>query len=188
MYSGTEELCHGLKCCLLDVVVGSRILMTSIGRLCGCCYVGQYLFFIVEWYRNHGVKALLDDDAGDFWRRVHRKGHALYKKHGGSLSELHDRAYHRWAGHLARQTSCVLRTALRTRCLAWWRFFQHPDLPLHPKRFGRPSRWEGALEKHYGVAADDNPVERDVGWMALAQDRQTWKSEEAKFAKELRCC
>ena len=113
---------------------------------------------------------------------MHRKGHALYKRFGGSLSDLHDRAYRRWAGHLARETG-ILHMALRTRCLAWWRFYQHPIFPLHPKRFGRPFRWEAALEKYYGAVDVDNPVEKNVGWMAIAQDRSTWKAQEEIFAK-----
>ena len=136
--------------------------------------------------RTYGVKSLLDDEPGDFWKRMHRKGHALCKRFGGSLSELRDRAYHRWAGHLARSPAGILHTAVRTRCLAWWRFFQHPLLPLHPRRFGRPSRWESTLENYYGVSADDDPMVRNPGWLGLAQDRLQWKTSEKEFVENVR--
>ena len=113
---------------------------------------------------------------------MHKTRHVLYKRSGGSLSELHDRAYHRWAGLLARATAGILQMAVRTRCMAWWRFVQHPVFALHPKRFGQPSRCESALEKFYGVADDDDPIERNVGWMALAQDRHSRKTDEASLA------
>ena len=118
----------------------------------------------------YGVRKSVDEDGVQFWRRLHRFGHELYRRLGGSLVKLRTSKLHRWAGHLARSQDSHLRKALRTRCLAWWRFFQHPTLPLHQKRFGRPSRWEGQMTKVYGEVADDNPESHDVGWMALAQD------------------
>ena len=55
----------------------------------------------------------VDDDDADFWKHMHRKEHVLYNRFGGSLSEMHDRAYHRWAGHLARATAGILHMAVR---------------------------------------------------------------------------
>lgn len=102
--------------------------------------------------RAFGVPRHYVDEVGDHWRRLHRVGLNVSKKCGGDLSALQAQAVHRWAGHLARTKSGLLWMALRTRCLAWWRFFQHPRLPLHPKRFGRPRRWEGQLETKFGKA------------------------------------
>ena len=132
---------------------------------------------------TYGVRRTLDEDGVQFWRRVHRIGYKLYKRLDGSLVKLRRTALHRWAGHLARTSNSVLRTALRTRCLSWWRFYQHPQFPLHCKRFGRPHRWEAQLEDFYGESKDDVPFEQDAGWMLFAQDRQSWKSMEREFAQ-----
>ena len=93
----------------------------------------------------YGSRKSYEEDAIQFWRRLHRTGHNLCNRLRGSLSKVRAARLHQWAGHLARSQEGILRTALRTRCLAWWRFFQHPTLPLHSKRFGRPSRWESQL-------------------------------------------
>jgi hypothetical protein len=133
--------------------------------------------------RTVGVRPRLDDDIGDHWRRRHRVGHALAKQLGGGLTERRLRSLHGWAGHLARSVG-PLRTALRTRCLAWWRFFQHPCLPLHSRRFGRPHRWEAQLTKVYGEVAGDSPMDQDYGWMALAQDRSAWRAAAPAFMSQ----
>ena len=123
----------------------------------------------------YGLRKSVAEDALGFWRRLHRFGHQLYYRLEGSLVKLRASRVHRWAGHLARSQEGLLRNALRTRCLAWWRFFQHPALPLHSRRFGRPSRWESQMENLYGEVADDNPAVHDVGCIALAQDRAQWR-------------
>ena len=93
----------------------------------------------------YGVRRNQAEDGFGFWRRIHRNGYDLYQRLGGSLVHLRSATLHRWAGHLARTPCDLLRTALRTRCLAWWRFVQHPRFPLHGRRFGRPHRWEAQL-------------------------------------------
>ena len=122
-----------------------------------------------------GVKRLAQDGLGDHWRRLHRSGHNLYKRLGGDLDALRRRAKFRWAGHLARCENGILHDILRTRSLSWWRFFQHPTLPLHQGRIGRPQRWEGELEDAFGRAAVDNPLTSNVGWMAAAMERHSWR-------------
>ena len=126
----------------------------------------------------YGVKRTSQDGIGDHWRRLHRTGHMLFRRLGGNLETLRRRSKFRWAGHLARSDSGVLRRTLRTRCLSWWRFFQHPELPLHPGRFGRPVRWEAELEEAFGVARADDPFNQSVGWMGAALDRDTWRQYE----------
>ena len=126
--------------------------------------------------RTYGVKRRVQDGLGDHWKRLHRSGHMLYERLGANLETLRRRTKFRWAGHLARCDSGVLRLALRTRCLSWWRFFQHPTLPLHRGRFGKPVRWEAELEDAFGKASTDNPMAQSVGWMTAAMDRECWKA------------
>ena len=126
--------------------------------------------------RTYGVKRKSDEDVGGYWKRLHRTGHVLCKRLGGSAEDLRQRTKLSWAGHLARTNNAHLRLVLRTRCLSWWRFFQHPVFPLHGGRFGRPVRWESELEERFGRAATDTPLDVNVGWMALAQDRESWRS------------
>ena len=99
--------------------------------------------------RAFGVRPVVDEGMGDHWRRRHRIGHSIARKLGGGLGERRLAALHSWAGHLARATD-PLKTALRTRCLSWWRCFQHSGLPLHSGRFGRPSRWEAQITQMCG--------------------------------------
>ena len=132
-----------------------------------------------------GVKPQSEDEPGDHWKRLHRRGHDFCKRTGKSLGILRRRRVHRWAGHLARTDHHTLSASLKTRCLAWWRFFQHPHLPLHPRRFGAPSRWESQLEDFYGRAETDDAFNNDVGWMAYAKNRTTWKTMEKDFEKKV---
>ena len=44
-----------------------------------------------------------------------------------------------------------------------------------------PWRWESQLADFYGEVAADNPIETNVGWMGLAQDRAHWKLNEELF-------
>ncbi len=89
------------------------------------------------------------EDAGGYWRRLHRKGHARMRTVGGSVTKRRRNRLHRNAGLLARMADGMARTALRTRSLAWWRYRQrrlvgrHCD--LHPKRFSALSWWEAQL-------------------------------------------
>ena len=99
---------------------------------------------------------------------------------------------HRLAGHVARLPSeSPANAVMHTRALAWWRHVQQNwagrdhrvfGAP-HPRRF-RAWRWEGQLEACYGKAAFNLGMDRlsDVGWMGLAQDRESWKRNEGYFA------
>ena len=126
------------------------------------------------------VRPHADEGAPGFWRRMHREGHHLMRRSGGSINVRRRRMLHQFAGHLARVGVGPLRDALRTRCLAWWRFQQGERAEeRHPKRF-RAWRSEDQLEQYYGegATADSNV---NVGWMLVAQDRELWKSWEANY-------
>ena len=82
-----------------------------------------------------GVRFSTDDDVSTFWRRLYRTGHEMLRLHGGSLNSRRKRRLHSFAGHLARVQSGVVHDALRTRSLAWWRYFQQRRLTVHPHRF-----------------------------------------------------
>ena len=51
------------------------------------------------------------------------------------------------------------------------------------QRFGRPNRWEAALEVWYGQCQARNPA-HGRGWMAKAQDREAWKQHEVGFVRQ----
>ena len=59
----------------------------------------------------YGVRKSADEDPVQFWRRLHRLGHDLYGRLGGSLLTLRTANLHRWAGHLARAPDGILRAA-----------------------------------------------------------------------------
>ena len=124
------------------------------------------------------------EDIGHYWRRLHRCGHGLLRASGGSLEKRRLLKVHSYAGHLARSTSSPMKLALRTRCLAWWRFEQsnHTNrrTGVHPKRF-KTWRWESQLVQHYGESSSRDVFD-NVGWMLAAQDRNAWKSAGAVFA------
>ena len=61
---------------------------------------------------------------GQFWRRLHRQGQRFMGQCGAGVRERRRRLLHRFAGHIARTSSLTLVDALRTRCLAWWRYYQ----------------------------------------------------------------
>ena len=127
-----------------------------------------------------GVRFSTDDDVSTFWRRLYRTGHEMLRLHGGSLNSRRKRRLHSFAGHLARVQSGVVHDALRTRSLAWWRYFQQRRLTVHPHRF-HVWRWESQLTAFYGESAGLF-VDENTGWMECAQDREKWRSSEKAFA------
>ena len=124
------------------------------------------------------------EDLGQYWRRMHRFGHQLMQRNGGSLSYRRRMALHGFAGHLARSTGTTMAAALRTRCLSWWRFHQEAykrkRYGLHPRRF-KAWRWESQLEAYYGESSCEH-VADNVGWMLRAQDRDRWRACAVAFA------
>ena len=128
-----------------------------------------------------GVKRFSDDDIGAFWRRLHRVGHSWLSSCGGSVDERRRRRLHGFSGHLARATEGLASNALRTRPLAWWRYFQSRSLMVHPGRFNA-WRWEDQLEQVH-VQSCSPFVDDNVGWMGVAQDRDSWRNYENRFAK-----
>ena len=103
-----------------------------------------------------GVRRKSDEEAGQYWRRLHREGHRWLRDFGGGVDVRRRRRLHSFAGHAARSSSEPLRLALRTRCLAWWRFkqarFHCKWTGLHPRRF-RAWRWEAQLTYFYGAVS-----------------------------------
>ena len=122
-----------------------------------------------------------DETRGDFWRRLHRTGHALMTAGGGSLDVLRRQKLHAFAGHLARMPDGIVNTALHTRCLAWWREAQNRKIFTHPRRF-HVWRWEDQLVSFFGESKTLF-VDEDVGWMAIAQDRGRWRQTRNAFAE-----
>ena len=110
---------------------------------------------------------------------------------GGGVNQRRRRCLHRYAGHLARMTSGMPRSALRIRSLAWWRFrksrFVSKHCGLHPKRFSALSRWEAQLTAAHGEAKTED-VEVNVGWLSTASDRVAWKGRESAFARRADAC
>ena len=125
------------------------------------------------------TKRQFDEDPIDHWRRLHRVGHGLLRVHGGSINACRRGKLHSFAGHIARDHGCVASTALRTRSLAWWRFFQTNGAFTHPHRF-KAWRWEQQLVSFYGEAKSVF-IDEDVGWLARAQLRNEWKASGKKF-------
>ena len=121
-----------------------------------------------------------DEPPNEFWRRLHRTGHAWLKTLGGGITCQRRRRLHAFAGHLARTSEGPLRVALRSRPLAWWRYHQSRGTAIHPSRF-HVWRWEEQLSNFYGEA-ESNDGTVDVGWMHRATDRARWREGEAKFA------
>ena len=130
------------------------------------------------------LKRSPSEELGQYWRRMHRFGHTMLREVGGSLGSRRLTALHGYAGHVARSAGTLMESALRTRCLSWWRFQQ--DLcrgnryGLHPQRF-KAWRWESQLTSFYGEAASENALD-NVGWMLRAQDRASWRNAGAAFA------
>ena len=121
-----------------------------------------------------------NEDIGQYWRRLHRSGHALLQLYGGSPNWRRCKTLHRFAGHLARSIDATLSSALHTRCIAWWRYRQQRHLVQHPRRF-KTWRWESQLADYYGEAQTVNAY-ANVGWMLQAQQRNLWKDMEDVFA------
>ena len=128
-----------------------------------------------------GVRRHSDEDAIEYWRRLHRVGHSVLQAKHGSVDVLRRGRFHRFAGHLARDPDSPAGIALRTRSLSWWRHFQGSRLLLHPGNF-KAWRWESPLEDYYGSFATPF-VDVSVGWMAHAQHRETWRQKEHAFAR-----
>ena len=63
-------------------------------------------------------------EAIPLWKRLHRAGHSWMGKFGGSLNYRRRLQLHSFAGHSARRQAGDVFDALRTRCLAWWRYHQ----------------------------------------------------------------
>ena len=116
----------------------------------------------------------------EFWKRLHRTGRSWLQRAGGNLEFRRRSRLHRFAGHNARKEGDITAAALRTRSLAWWRFFQSTKALRHPKRFNA-WRWEDQLEQVYGQSSSVF-IDINVGWMAIAQDRQRWRHCEEAFA------
>ena len=121
--------------------------------------------------------------AAQFWRALHRRGHALIANMGNTLDGLRLTRLHTFAGHLARSSVPYLSLLLRTRCVSWWRreqarYFSKFD-GLHPKRF-KCWRWESQITAFYGEPhlPDDGT---NVGWMALVKDKTFWKENLGNF-------
>jgi len=116
----------------------------------------------------------------DFWKRLHRTGRFALQREGGSLDDRRRLRLHTFAGRIARTDGDVVASALRTRSLALWRFFQSTKFLRHPARLCA-WRWEAQLTDFYGEVSSvfiDDPV----GWMLAAQNRQTWKATEQRFS------
>ena len=117
------------------------------------------------------------EDIGQYWRRLHRTGRNLLERMGAKLDGSRAKRVHTFAGHLARTPCSLLRAALRSRCLAWWRYRQARHRSkhegLHPKRF-KAWRWESQMTDFFGEAEAEDPFS-NVGWMLQAQERKTWK-------------
>ena len=126
------------------------------------------------------------EEAGQYWRRLHRVGHELLRPSGGTLDRRRATRLHSFAGHTARTRVKIVHAALRTRPLSWWRFHQAMYLRkrggLHPKRF-KVWRWESQLTVFYAEIASDD-TSGNVGWMAEAQDRDLWKRSLGGFLQE----
>jgi len=133
--------------------------------------------------RVANVRRAPDEDIGSYWRRMYRRGQRLLEQCGGAAKRMRRFRVHRFAGHFARMSG-ICCVALRTRCLAWWRYRQarhhSKHYGVHPARF-KAWRWESQLTSIYGEAECENPF-RNAGWTTLAQDRAGWRSSEAAFA------
>ena len=130
------------------------------------------------------IKRRADEDIGQYWRRLHREGYQLLRCHGGTPDYRRRVCLHGFAGHLARSSTSMLRTALRTRNLAWWRYRQKRHhckwSGVHPRRFNA-WRWESQLANFYGESEALNCNE-NVGWLLRAQSREEWKRGCNEFA------
>jgi hypothetical protein len=137
---------------------------------------GARMFSRVVRVRRHA-----DEDSLDHWRRLHRRGHSILAQFGGSIDFRRRQQLHSFAGHTARADDGLPSVALRTRSLAWWRHFQQSGAFVHPARF-RAWRWEQQLVSYYGEAKSLF-IDEDVGWLAKAQQRGSWRSHRDVFAQ-----
>ena len=127
------------------------------------------------------VRRQTGEDGLEYWRRLHRNGHAILTKFGGSIDYRRRQQLHSFAGHLARASGGLPSDALRTRSMAWWRYFQQTKAFSHPARF-RAWRWEQQLVAHYGEAKSVF-IDENVGWMEEAQHRGSWRIQRDIFAR-----
>ena len=132
-----------------------------------------------------GVRRNAGEEIRQFWCRLHRTGHSWMRIIGGGVPVRRRLQLHRFAGHCVCSGNGLVRLALRTRCLAWWRFqqnrFHSKWHGLHPRRF-HCWRWEAQLVEHYGESEVLNPYIEDVGWMLTAAAREVWRAEEQILA------
>ena len=126
-----------------------------------------------------GVKRRQNEEWLEYWRRLHRTGHEQLAQVGGANVQRRKKL-HSFAGHLARMTDELPGRALRTKSLAWWRHCQSKGICSHPGRF-KAWRWEQQLMDSYGEA-NTLCLDENVGWLAKAQCRSTWRSEQTTFA------
>lgn len=129
--------------------------------------------------RRHPVEPV-----GDWWRRMHRFGHAALRKLGQPLSATSRTILHRWSGHLARfECDHFLSAAVRCRSVQWWRWRQSVHTCKHsgphPQRF-KAWRWEDQLCRVHGDGFSED-THANSGWLRLAQDRTGWREAEANF-------
>lgn len=125
-----------------------------------------------------GIRRAASEHIGDWWRRLHREGHALLEQHGCDPEKARRRVLHQWAGHAARMPAeSPCGAALRTRGLQWWRYSQErhccKHTGVHAKRFSC-WRWEAQLGETYGDGNSNN-ISDNTGWLGLAQNREHWK-------------
>ena len=68
--------------------------------------------------------------------------------------------------------------------MAWWRYKQarHTDkrTGVHPKRF-KVHRWEEQMTSFFGESEAVTSLS-NVGWMALAKDREGWRDSCGAFS------
>ena len=125
------------------------------------------------------VKRDADESPIEHWRRLHRVGHQLLGRAGGSMNARRRGKLHSFAGHVARAQNSVASDALRTRSMSWWRQFQSTGAFSHPRRF-RAWRWEQQLTAYYGEA-ETVFIDENVGWMEIAQNRDMWRMHRQKY-------
>ena len=127
-----------------------------------------------------GVKRNNEESWVDFWRRLHRTGHAVLKQLGSADTQRRKKL-HSFAGHLARMPEEPAGHVLRLRNLAWWRDCQSRGILAHKCRF-KAWRWEHQLEDFYGQSKSLF-MDENVGWLAYAQCRSTWRDAQKAFSE-----
>ena len=84
-----------------------------------------------------GIKRGAEEAMDQWWRRLHRAGHAALKKREQSLSKMIERLIHRWGGHVARlPTNLWLAEVVRARAVQCWRWAQQRHTRFKMFRWG----------------------------------------------------